>query len=131
MVEIGKYGVLRPAQCIAHVAAEWRQLHEIPRLSPTSRLLSPRGAGRVAWHLNQRRQTRRLGGDIAAKRHKKLDAERDCYRPMTDRRLLGGRRIEAKVLESAWESGTCIATLGLLYITYKPNELVLRIDCFV
>src|SRR5208282_563640 len=53
MEKIRKDGVLRPAQCIAHVAAEWRQLHSFP--SPVASLI-PCGAGRVACHLFLRRQ---------------------------------------------------------------------------
>jgi hypothetical protein len=84
MVEIRKDGVLRPAQLVTHEAAEWRQLHEIPRLSRTSQ--SPLGEGSVTFD--------QFSGDIAAKASEKLNAERACSCTRVEKRLLGGRNAE-------------------------------------
>jgi hypothetical protein len=77
MIEIGEYRNLRPAQRVAHIAAEWRQFHSSPR--KTNRILPAPGRpfGPV-----------RPSGQYAARHWTKLDAERAFCTQTAEKRML-------------------------------------------
>src|SRR6202011_2168430 len=77
MIEIGEYHDLRPAQCVVHIAAEWRQFHSSPRT--TNRILPAPG-----------RPFGPVGpvGQYAARHWTKLDAERAFCTQTAEKRML-------------------------------------------
>jgi hypothetical protein len=121
VIEIREYHNLRPAQCVAHVAAEWRQLHSFPRT--TNRMLP--APGRSFGRVRPFGQYCRAALDKTRRRESflQLNGGKQVVAGM-QRTHLAAFKISILSLKKALHP-------GLPYITYNPNELAPRNDCLV